>query len=60
MTPPPRVAEIPRTARDRTYKFVAAVAAACLIGFVVFVIVRGSAHQAPVGSSRSRWRRRPF
>ncbi len=51
MTPPPRVAEIPRTARDRTYKFVAAVAAACLIGFVVFVIVRGSAHQAPVGSS---------
>jgi peroxiredoxin len=30
---------------------VAAVAAACLIGFVVFVIVRGSPHPATVGSA---------
>jgi thiol-disulfide isomerase/thioredoxin len=40
-----------RGAPDKVFKWVAAVAAACLVGFVIFVIVRGSPHRAPDGSS---------
>ena len=47
----PGVAEHPKRSQDRLFKWVAAVAAACLIGFVVFVIVRGSPHPAVNGSS---------
>lgn len=36
---------------DRLFKWIAAVAAACLIGFVVFVVVRGPPHPAAVGSA---------
>ncbi len=45
-------AEQPRARRpDRVFKWIAAVAAACLVGFVVFVIVRGPSRAAPVPSS---------
>jgi thiol-disulfide isomerase/thioredoxin len=37
--------------RDRIFKMIVAVAAACLIGFVVFVIVRGPAKPAQPGSA---------
>lgn len=37
--------------RDRVFKLIAAVAAACLIGFVVFVIVRGPAKPAGPSSA---------
>jgi thiol-disulfide isomerase/thioredoxin len=47
----PGVAEHPKRSQDRLFKWVAAVAAACLIGFVVFVIVRGSPQPASVGSA---------
>jgi thiol-disulfide isomerase/thioredoxin len=47
----PDVVEHPKRSRDRLFKWVAAVAAACLIGFVVFVIVRGSPHPATFGSA---------
>ncbi len=47
----PGVAEHPKRSQDRFFKWVAAIAAACLIGFVVFVIVRGSPHPASVGSA---------
>ena len=47
----PGVVEHPKRSQDRLFKWVAAVAAACLIGFVVFVIVRGSPHPASVGSA---------
>ena len=36
----PGVAEHPKRSQDRLFKWVAAVGAACLIGFVVFVITR--------------------
>ncbi len=51
--PPPTLgAERPRARRpDRVFKWIAAVAAACLVGFVVFVIVRGPSRAAPVPSS---------
>ena len=29
---------------DRVFKWVAAIAGACLVGFVVFVVVRGPSH----------------
>jgi peroxiredoxin len=47
----PSVADRPKRSQDRLFKWVAAVAAACLVGFVVFVIVRGSPHPASVGSA---------
>jgi thiol-disulfide isomerase/thioredoxin len=47
----PGIAESRRSSPDRVFKWVAALAAACLIGFVVFVVVRGSPHHPPVGSS---------
>ena len=47
----PGAAEHPKRSPDHIFKWVAAVAAACLIGFVVFVVVRGSAHPASVGSA---------
>jgi cytochrome c biogenesis protein CcmG/thiol:disulfide interchange protein DsbE len=47
----PGVAEHPKRSQDRLFKWIAAAAAACLIGFVVFVIVRGSPHPATVGSA---------
>ena len=47
----PGVAEHPKRSQDRLFKWVAAVGAACLIGFVVFVITRGSSHPASVGSA---------
>jgi cytochrome c biogenesis protein CcmG/thiol:disulfide interchange protein DsbE len=39
------------TRPDRVFKWIAAVAAACLVGFVIFVIVRGPSRAAPVPSS---------
>lgn len=38
-----------RTTRspDRAFKWAAAVAAVCLVGFIVFVVVRGSSHRLP-------------
>ena len=47
----PGVAGHPKRSQDRLFKWVAAVAAACLIGFVVFVVVRGSQQPARVGSA---------
>ena len=47
----PGPAEQPKRSQDRPFKWVAAAGAACLIGFVVFVIVRGSPHPASVGSA---------
>ncbi len=45
-------AERPRARRpDRVFKWIAAVAATCLVGFVVFVIVRGPSRSAPAPSS---------
>jgi cytochrome c biogenesis protein CcmG/thiol:disulfide interchange protein DsbE len=41
-----------RNARpDRVFKWIAALAAACLVGFVVFVVVRGPSHPAAIGSA---------
>ncbi len=42
----PGVAEHPKRSQDRLFKWVAAVAGVCLIGFVVFVVVRGSPQPA--------------
>jgi peroxiredoxin len=39
---------------DRVFKWVAAVAAACLVGFLVFVIIRGSPHNVPIGTAALR------
>jgi len=36
---------------DKVFKWIAALAAACLVGFVIFVIVRGSPHPATIGSA---------
>ena len=36
---------------DRFFRWVAALAAACLVGFVVFVVVRGPSHPANPGSA---------
>ena len=47
----PGVAETRGSAPDRVLKWVAAFAAACLVGFVVFVIVRGSPHSATAGTA---------
>ena len=47
----PVPAEQPKRSQDRLFKWIAAAAAACLVGFVVFVIVRGSPHRATVGSA---------
>jgi len=45
------VVERRKSSPDRVFKWVAALAALCLVGFVVFVIVRGSSRPATVGSS---------
>ena len=45
------VSESRKGSPDKVFKWIAAVAAACLIGFVVFVIVRGSPHPATIGSA---------
>ncbi len=37
--------------QDRVFKWVAAIAAACLVGFVVFVVVRGTRHPATAGTA---------
>ena len=47
----PGVPEHTKRSQDRLFKWIAAIAAACLVGFVVFVIVRGSPHPATVGSA---------
>ena len=47
----PGIAEHPKRSQDRLFKWVAAVAATCLIGFVVFVIVRGSPHPTSVDTA---------
>jgi peroxiredoxin len=51
--PAPALGAGRRSARrpDRVFKWIAAVAAACLVGFVVFVIVRGPSRAAPVPST---------
>ena len=57
MQTPERGPNAPRPARrgtkgtDRVFKWVAAVAGAALVGFVVFVIVRGPSHPSTPGSS---------
>jgi cytochrome c biogenesis protein CcmG, thiol:disulfide interchange protein DsbE len=48
---PSEAAKRHKRSSDRLFKWTAALAAACLIGFVVFVVVRGPAHPATVGSS---------
>jgi thiol-disulfide isomerase/thioredoxin len=48
---PPRPAETRPKSPDRVFKWVAAVAAACLIGFVVFVIVRGPTQPSSPGTA---------
>jgi len=48
---PPGVAERRRSSPDSVFKWVAALAAACLVGFVIFVIVRGTPHHAPATST---------
>jgi cytochrome c biogenesis protein CcmG/thiol:disulfide interchange protein DsbE len=45
------VAQPRASSPDRTFKWVAAVAAACLVAFVVFVVVRGSPHPPTIGSA---------
>ena len=45
------VSENRKGSPDRVFKLIAALAAACLVGFVVFVIVRGSPHPASIGSA---------
>jgi len=45
------VSESTKSSPDRVFKWIAAGAAACLIGFVIFVIVRGSPHPATVGTA---------
>ena len=47
----PGVADHTKGSQDRLFKWIAAVAAACLVGFVVFVIARGSPHHATVSSA---------
>jgi cytochrome c biogenesis protein CcmG/thiol:disulfide interchange protein DsbE len=47
----PGVAQQPKRSQDRTFKWIAVAAAACLVGFVVFVIVRGSPHPSAVDSA---------
>ena len=39
-----------KSSPDRGFKWAAAIAAASLVGFVIFVIVRGSPHPAPIGT----------
>ena len=46
----PGVAE-QRTTSDRAFKWVAAIAGACLVGFVVFVVVRGPSHPTSGGTA---------
>ncbi len=46
----PGVAER-RATPDRAFKWITAIAAVSLVGFIVFVVVRGPAHPANVGSS---------
>ena len=48
---PSGVAERRKGSPDRVFKWVAAIAAACLVGFLIFVIVRGSPHPAPIGTA---------
>ena len=43
--------ENPMRRPDRAFKRIALVSAACLVGFIAFVVVRGPTHPAPVGSS---------
>jgi peroxiredoxin len=45
------VSESRKSSPDRVFKLIAGLAAACLIGFVVFVIVRGSPRPASIGSA---------
>ena len=45
------VAERGKAPPDRVFKWLAAVAGVCLVGFVVFVVVRGPSHPASVGSA---------
>jgi len=50
----PGAAERRGRSSDRVFKWVAAVSAACLVGFVVFVVVRGARHPAPAGTAALR------
>jgi cytochrome c biogenesis protein CcmG, thiol:disulfide interchange protein DsbE len=43
--------ETPTRRPDRVFKRIALVSAACLVGFIVFVVARGPTHPAQVGSS---------
>ena len=47
----PGVTEQPKRSQDRAFKWIAVAAAVCLVGFVVFVIARGSPHPATVDSA---------
>ncbi len=45
------ICESRKNSSDKLFKWIAALAATCLIGFVVFVVVRGSPHPATIGSA---------
>jgi len=45
------VAERGKAPPDKVFKWVAAAAAACLVGFIVFVVVRGPSHPPGSGSA---------
>ncbi len=47
------VAERRKGPPDRVFKWIAVVAGVCLVGFVVFVVVRGQSHGTPAGSASS-------
>ena len=45
------VAERPARSPDRAFKWIAAVAGACLVGFILFVVVRGPSHPTGAGTA---------
>ena len=51
VTTPAVTPESTKSASDKPFKWIAAVAAACLVGFVVFVIVRGTPHPPTIGTA---------
>jgi cytochrome c biogenesis protein CcmG, thiol:disulfide interchange protein DsbE len=45
------VAERRQGPPDRVFKWIAVVAGVCLVGFIVFVVVRGQSHGTPAGTA---------
>lgn len=50
----PHASETGAPQRDRAFKWIAASAGACLVAFVVFVVVRGPSHPSTPGSAALR------